>query len=1437
MEYFGLSVSQENIWSLQKFYEGTSIGNQCGAIFYENNGRLEFLQEALNEVIRKQTSMRLRFREVDGHIQQYVTEFKREEFEILRFSSSREYKEYAKQFAQTPMEVLDRAMYKIKLIYIEKQQRQAGILMLMHHLIADAWSFGLIAKSVDESYQKLDCGIVDNGEEEYDYREFIKDEENYLSSPKYISDELYWRGKYHEIPENTIIKAGKAQSRSARARRYTMKLPEDLYEKIEEWCKYHKTTPAVLLETVLIIYLKKINDINKTVSIGVLSLNRWSKKQRKMTGTFIATTPFIVEINPSDTINTIIKKVTDEQYNILRHQRYPYSQIVSHVRKDHNIPYPLYNVLFSFQNAKTDTDAFTQWFSNGYSEVPLAIHVDNRDGENTYTLNIDYQIDLFDSQKEIEWIIERLGKVLEQILSNQELTVDSINILPEKEYEKIILEFNNNSVTITDKMCVHSLFEKQATIKPDEIALIFKEKVFTYFELNAMANSLAHYLRAKGVGNDNIVPIMAVRDWRMIVSMIAVLKAGGAFMMVAPDYPKERINYMLKATSAKVCIGDFDVEDLCIFQIDIERFDFNYNIMPIHNINTITDMCYVVFTSGSTGEPKAIVVEHKNVINLCLKNSRNVYSKNISESSHMFLSVTNPIFDMYITESLLPLVNGITILLADDEQCVNQKKLSGLCDLYEPDIFETTPTKMKLLTKDSDYLNFLSYFKSIILGGESFSKELYDAIKNNSEAKIYNNYGPAETTVWSTIKEVGENKAGCDVTVGKPIINTQIYILDNRRNLLPIGVAGELFIAGDGVARGYLNQPEMTENRFLINPFATKENGHGRIMYKTGDLGRWRIDGDVEYLGRVDTQIKIRGLRVELEEIERVMSNYDGIQMSAVTDKVGENGRHYLVGYYMSAIKINEKKLRIFLSDKLPLYMVPNYFMQLDMLPMTRGGKIDRKRLPMPEIISGADEYVAPRKMEEKVLCDILTEILKKRIGIGDNFFDEGGDSLSAIEYMMLSHDEGIDFSLQNIYDYPTVYELCMFLQGDKKKKIQYVESDFYKYESLLSTNVVDDSFIFRKKDIGNILLTGATGFLGAHILAQLVDQDCGTIYCLVRDDQRDTGYARLQKIIRYYFGNKYDLQFGRSIIPVIGNIEEAGLGTNMPHNIQMVIHTAASVKHYGNYDYFYKVNTLGTMHVIDYAKQVRAKLIHISTLSVSGNSLADEFSVYRSMSEKHFYETSFFIGQPLDNVYIRSKFEAERAVYDAMLDGLDAKVIRVGNLTNRSGDYCFQPNYRENAFLTRVKALLEFGVFPDDILPLYVEFSPVDFTAAGVVLIAQYAEKQNVFHLNNNKKLYFECMMKMLLDIGIKMDIVDSDIFYSKIQETIKNPAKKYIYKAFQNDMDEKGRLVYDPNIYVENDFTIWFLNKTGFEWNEVDKKYIEGYVEYFRRLGYIEV
>lgn len=1436
MDYYNLTTPQKNIWNLQKYYGDTAIGNLCGAIFYKEKRDSKLLKEALYQFIDSQSGIRLRFLEKDEPFQCISKEL--EEIPVMTFASMDEFDYYAETFAKQPIGLSDRAMYRFVVFEVEDR---SGVLVVLSHLISDAWTFGIMANQVDAAYHNLADG-TDYELIKADYTEYIQAEKEYLMSDRYEKDKSYWEDKYAAQPEKSIIRIASVKSDSIEAKRITRRLSTDTEHKIDNYCSTHPVTPAVLFETALIVYLSRINSENHSITIGVPVLNRSNAKEKKIAGMFVSTMPLTVEVREDMILTELAGQISKGHMDIFRHQKYPYSDILKSLREKQNFSGNLYDVMISYQNAKTDTGADTKWYSNGYSEVPFVMHIDNRDDNNSHTINVDYQTAVFKDEREVEYIVNRMEYILCQIVDETEKSIKEIDIIPQSELVKVVEEFNDTYVEYPREKCVHELFTEQAKKTPDKVALVFEDEKFTYKQLDEMSNSLAHFLREKGVKRNDVVPIIAKRSWHVIVAMLGVMKAGGAYMPVSPEFPSERMKYMFETANVKIALtygyfiatDDVNLNDIDVEMISLVDIDYYENTIMVQNHNAVEDLCYIIFTSGSTGQPKGVAINHKNVSNYCHNNNNNVCHKLISDGMESIVSVTNIVFDIFVTESLLPLVNGLTIYFANDEEVMSQDKLSNLIMRNQIDVIQTTPTKMKSYMLDCNNLDYLSVLKTIILGGEALPEELYKDISEYSKAKLFNIYGPAETTVWSTNAEV----TSTDITIGSPIANTQIYILDKSNTPLPIGVAGELCIAGEGVGKGYLNRPELTTEKFVPNPFATEENHHGKIMYHTGDLACWRADGEIEYLGRIDTQVKIRGLRIELSEIESVMSGFEGIGLTAVNDKRDENNRQYLVGYYTSEHEIDEKELRSHLSSKLPKYMVPNYFMKLDTMPMTASGKTDRKNLPVPDFTIQEREYVVPETEQEISLCKLLEELLHmERVGAEDDFFEYGGDSLTAIEYVAKAHGMGIEFSLQNVFDYPTVRTLCDFLNGGEEAKVHYEASDFDKYYDIFVRNVVDDSVVFEKKSLGNILLTGATGFLGAHVLDELMQEESGKIYCLVRSNKADDRRGRLRDILNYYFGDKYESEIDRRIIPIVGDIEQEGLSDELPMDVQTVIHTAASVKHYGSYSYFHRVNAEGTGHVVDYAKKVGAKLIHISTLSVSGNSMADDFTVYRSAEEKFFYETSFYIGQPLDNVYIHSKFEAEKRVYDAMLEGLDAVVIRVGNLTNRVSDYKFQPNYRENAFLTRVKAILEFGLFPDYLMNLYAEFSPIDKTAEGIVKIAQYADRQCVFHLNSDKVIYFDRFLEIVHKLGISMDVVSGTAFNEALQKTIKNTGTEYIYEAFQNDMDEQGRLVYDSNIRIENDFTLWFLKKVGFEWNETDMEYIKGYIDYFRKIGYLEV
>lgn len=1292
-----------------------------------------------------------------------------------------------------------------------------GMLVDMHHIISDGEGLNIILRDLAALYKGE---TVAKSEIEYsDYAEYYVGAD-FSAHKKYFKNMLKCDFEPITLPERNDKAVGGISA--------NYNISKDIFDSGRNFARKNGLTDTMLYLGAFGILLSKYSAKNDILSSVILT-NRTHRETANIVGMFVNTLPIM--LSAKGTVKEYFEAVKELMLNLYEYQELPLFEIAQAVKMDDinavNTSF-VYQADGEKQLTVGEASLAPQFIDTHTAKFDLTFELTpNRNG---CDLRIEYNCGKFDS-KLIDRLFASYVRIIEQLSAEK---IADINVLSEKEYQKVIYDFNDTAVDYAKDKCVHELISEQTLKTPDKIALVFENEHFTYKQLDEMSNSLAHCLRQNGTKQNDVVPIIAKRDWRIIVAMLGILKAGGAYMPIDPTYPDERIEYMLETANARVALSygysnKLAPQNINLKTVDLTDFNFSANTKNIANVNLPSDLCYIIFTSGSTGKPKGVALRHSNVVNYCDNNNYNVCHKIIKSEYEGIVSVTNIVFDIFVTESLFPLVNGMTIYFANDEQVFSQQKLSELFSNRKIEVMQTTPTKMRSYILDKKNVMYLSQLKAIILGGEALPADLYEELAQYTSARIFNIYGPAETTVWSTNKLVEST----DITIGKPIANTQVYILDQNHKPLPIGVAGELCISGDGVGMGYLNRPELTAEKFIPNPFA-----EGKTVYCTGDLARWREDGEIEYLGRIDTQVKIRGLRIELGEIESVMNTFSDIQLSAVTDKRDENGRQYLVGYYTADSEIDESALRAHLAAKMPKYMIPNYFMRLDKIPMTASGKTDRKNLPVPQVNGSADEYVAPQNELESALCKIVTKILETdQIGVTDDFFDFGGDSLRAIEYVAKAHNEGIEFTLQSVFDHPTVRDLCDFIENGEERNVVYSAKDFDKFNEILSRNVIDEGFVPVRKTLGNVLLTGATGFLGAHILDSLMKNENGKIYCLVRSRNQNDRRGRLCETLNYYFGNTYDNEIGKRIIPVIGNVEQIGLSENIPYDVQTVIHTAATVKHYGSYEYFHNVNVLGTENVVAYASMCGARLVHISTASVSGNSFADEFEVYRSEKEKNFDETSLYIGQPLENVYIHSKFEAEIVVLNAILKGLDAKIVRVGNLTNRQSDFKFQPNYRENAFLTRVKAVLDLGLFPDYLLPLYSEFSPIDATADGVVKIAQYADKQNVFHLNSNKPIYFDKLLDVLHKMNIRMKKVSGKEFNNTLQQLAKESKTEYIYEALQNDMDENGQLVYDSNIRIINDFTVWFMKKVGFEWKQTDFDYIKGYIDYFRNLGYLEV
>uniref|UniRef100_UPI00405610EE amino acid adenylation domain-containing protein n=1 Tax=Acetatifactor sp. TaxID=1872090 RepID=UPI00405610EE len=1319
------------------------------------------------------------------------------------------------------------------------------LLIDMHHLIADGSSLQILIQAVRDLYEGKE--IVQEAVGYGDYAVYLQEKLKEES----IEEGLNW---YRETLPATLEKisfpkVGKKSYWTGES--YQYQLATETKDAIKKTCERYQITETMLHMTTYGLLLKSYSDM-ETVAGSVIIANRQHPEANHTIGMFVNTLPVAFEFTKGLSVAGLLHECKEKVLKLYEYAEIPFETIM---QKQERCTKDAFNTSFVYQaNSVFELSLEGQKIVPEFIDTHTAkfdLSVEVTPNEKGDFLRLEYRTEKVDRE-----LAERMARIYEGILVQlgEIKYVDHISVLTQEEERKILFEFNDTVVDYPRDKCIHELFMEQAARTPEAVAVVFEDKRITYRELDEMSNVLAHILQEKGVKLGDIVPLISKSSYYIPIAMLGILKAGGAYMPITPDYPKNRVQFIINEAKSKIaCVFGYEeqLENIELLRLDELALEDAEDIMslPIECNNSSEDLCYVIFTSGSTGVPKGVMITHKNLHNFVAMNQKNCYQSSVYDMAKNVLATTAITFDISIFEIMISILGGLQIVIPNEEEILSGEEISKLIVNNKIQALHITPTKIRQYMLNSQFRKVLEKVKIIMVGGERFPSELFELLHTCTQATIYNGYGPTETTIGNAFKKVEST----DITIGKPIANTQIYILDSNSNPVPIGVPGELCIAGDGVGKGYLNRPELTAERFVSNPFATESNGHGKVMYHTGDLAAWRENGEIDYLGRIDTQVKIRGLRIELGEIESVMSQFPGIRMCAVTDKKDEEERQYLVGYYttasdekenqniMTVVHIDEKELRKYLSAKLPKYMVPNFFVHLEEIPMTPSGKTDRKNLPMPRgIKNDSTEYVAPVTEIEKKLCLAMEAVLNySPIGMKHDFFEYGGDSLKAMELIIRLEESGYRVNLQDIFEYPSALELVQTLRNEKSEEIQieHLSERFEKYAPLLERNRIRDKYPAEAVSIKTVLISGITGFLGAHIADALLQDEKCVIYCLVRSKSTEDRRGRFPEMLEYYFGEKYKACIGTRIIPVVGDITNEILSEELPEKVDMVIHAAATVKHYGAYEYFYKVNTLGTKHMADYAQRVDAKFIHISTISVSGNSLADGFDTEVALEEREFGEDCLYQKQDLKNVYVRSKFEAECVVLDAMLQGLQANIIRVGNLTNRSKDYVFQPNYRENAFLSRIKAAMELGCLPEYLLPLYTEFSPVDDTAEAIVRIARHFHMEHtIYHVYSNQNLYFDRLLKILRKLEIPMSVVAGEEFTERLKATVDEEGA-HIYEAFINDMSRDGRLQYETNIHILNDFTIDYLKRLGFEWTKIDYEYVRGYIEYFKKVGYLEV
>lgn len=913
------------------------------------------------------------------------------------------------------------------------------------------------------------------------YKDFASWENEQISSESLKEAEDFWLKQFEdEIPVlNMPSDYPRPVVQSFDGEKVYGFIDSDTTKKINILAKDLKITPYMFLLSIYYILLSKYTG-QEDIIVGSPIVGRNSSDLSNIIGMFVNSLPLRNNISPNFSFKDLLNKIKENCFEAFKYQDYPFDELINklNIKRDPSRN-PLFDTMFIYQN-NGNTEVSLGEINGEYyipdskiSKVDLSLEI--IPAENNLNFSFEYCTKLFSKE-----FIERLSfhyiNILNFVLEKIDSKISDICMLSEDEKNKILYEFNNTKMDYPKEKTIAQLFEEQVEKTPDNIAVVFEKQQLTYKELNEKANSLANYLREIGIGRNDIVGIMVNRSLEMLIAILAVLKSGGCYIPIDINYPEDRIKYMLNNSNAKLLLVIETNEDKIDFpnklNISISNNKiYDKNINNLESINKNSDSSYIIYTSGSTGVPKGVVLNHKALTNLTYYLNNNVIFLGNSCRYKTIASITTISFDIFIFETLICLQKGLKIVIANEEDQHIPSKLNNLIKNNNVEIIQMTPSRMQIFLDNKADCPELFKLKYVVLAGEPLPDRLLSELLELGIVKVYNGYGPSETTVFSTFTDVTHYKT---VNIGSPISNTQIYILDKNLCPVPIGIPGELYIAGDGVGKGYINNLELNNKSFVSNPFV-----HGTLMYKTGDFCKFLDNGEITYVERIDNQVKIRGLRIELGEIESRILEYPNIIKAKVMKQI-INNREFISAYFISEKRIHINELRKYLSSILPIYMVPSYFIPLDDFKYTANGKIDKSALPIPTgiLISNVVKYVAPKTELEVRLANIWEKILATSpIGINDNFFELGGDSVLAmnlnIELLKISNK----IAYSDIFNLPTISDMAKRIEDNtilsSSKKFEDVQKQ---YSEILNKNLISSPISHRKA--GNILLTGATRFL-----------------------------------------------------------------------------------------------------------------------------------------------------------------------------------------------------------------------------------------------------------------------------------------------------------------------------------------------------------------------
>ncbi len=1041
LENSNLTQSQFSIWLGQQLNPGTPLYSMIRTFSVSGPIEVSSFQQAFQALINRSDAMRTIIGEMDGVPHQRVLSEFVYTLDFFDFSTEQN-PEIAYQIWETERKLrylnLGGCLFDSALIKLASDHH---IWYLnRHHIITDGASTALIYQQVNQLYQQALAGQLDNLEPLPAFQDYVVFERDFRHSKKYQKVEKYWQEKLATPPEPLRFYGQLLAKNESDIQRVDFDLGPERTQKLREITTekgVQALTPELsifnIFSTLLFVYLHKISG-NTHLAIGTPFNNRPSAAFKKTIGILMEMCLLQMEIDEDDTFLSLLKQGLKECFSTFRHTQPGTGSLVSN---------KTYEVMLNYITAPfTEFNGFPteyNWIHSGYgdSNHGLRMQVHDFRGADSIKLQFDFNCSVFSDQQQI-WAIEHFLQLFDHLLEDREQKISEIGLLTAQEKDLLLNDFNKTTATYTLDQTLIDHFEAQALQYPDNIALQYDAEQLSYHQLNKRANQLAHHLLSLGLQPEMLVGICMERSVEMAVTILGILKAGGAYVPLDPSFPQTRLQYMIEDTQLPFLMTQSEIKDnLPTSDADIicvDRLWADISQLSIENparSTTPDSLIYVMYTSGSTGKPKGVMLRHRGLANRVLWAKETL---DITPNDNV-LQKASFSFDASVWEFFLPLISGARLVMARPGAQKDNVYLMELMKQEQITVIHFIPSLLQLFMAEPNFADACSSLRYIWCGGEvlplSLLQRFYDAC---SGPKIVNGYGPTEGSINATYEICEADYESGTVPIGRALSNVQVHILDGVGQLAPIGVAGELHIGGVGVAAGYLNKPELTAERFIANPFSDDPTAR---LYKTGDLARYRTDGRIEFLGRVDHQVKIRGIRIELGEIEATLRRQKAVKETVVVAHTDADGDQKLVSYIIPSVsgkQPNTVDLRNSLKNDLPEYMVPNLFMFLDKFPLTPAGKLNRLALPLPEQSRPElnESFVAPTTASEEQLATIWQNVLGvEKVGTQDNFFDLGGHSLSVIKVMVQAREIlDVNLSLQQFFETPTVAELAAIVES-----------------------------------------------------------------------------------------------------------------------------------------------------------------------------------------------------------------------------------------------------------------------------------------------------------------------------------------------------------------------------------------------------------------------